>query len=147
MARRLPPFFSEPRESAGYLLWLLSNRWHRRQREALEEIGLTPVQALLLAGVTWLTREGTPVSQVQLARHTGADAMMVSQVLRSLETKRMVKRAPLAEDSRAKGVLPTAKGRKFARAAAFASDQAERAFLEPLGDAARIKTLLQALAA
>lgn len=147
MARRLPPFFSDPRESAGYLLWHLANRWQRRQREALEPLDLTPVQALLLAGVTWLTREGTPVTQIQLARHTGADAMMVSQVLRALQEKRLVKRAPRPDDPRSMAVLPTARGRKLAREAAHASDQAERAFFEPAGDPNRIRSALQVLIA
>ena len=146
MPRRLPAAFSAPRESAGHLLWLLANRWQRRQRAALEELAVTPVQALLLAGVTWLTREGTPVTQVQLARHTGTDAMTVSQVLRSLQEKRFVKRAPKPGDPRAMAVMPTARGRKLARQAAYLSDQAEKAFVEPLGDPARLRGLLRTLA-
>ena len=146
MPRRLPAAFSDPRQSAGHLLWHLANQWQRRQREALAELELTPVQALLLAGVTWLTRENVPASQIQLARHTGADAMMVSKVLRGLQEKRLVKRAPRPDDPRTMAVLPTAKGRRLARKAAYAVDLAERAFLEPLGDAGRIRAMLRTLA-
>lgn len=146
MGRRLPPAFGAPRESAGHLLWHVANRWQRHQRDALADLGLTPVQALLLAGVTWLTREGGTITQVQLARHTGTDPMMVSQVLRALQEKKLVKRAPLPTDPRAVAVRPTARGRKLARLAAYQSDQAERGFFAPVGDPGRVKALLAPLA-
>ena len=147
MGRRLPAAFGAPRESAGHLLWHVANRWQRHQRDALADLGLTPVQALLLAGVTWLTREGATVTQVQLAKHTGTDPMMVSQVLRALQEKKLVKRAPVPTDPRAVAVKPTARGRKLARQAAYQSDQAERAFFAPAGDPARVRALLALLAA
>ena len=144
MPKRLPPFFGAPDESAGYLLWQATNLWQRRQRQALASFTLTPVQFFLLAGVVWLTREGTPVTQRQLARHVRMDAMMTSQVIRSLETRKLVRRSDDPRDSRAYVLRPSAAGRKLARAAAFAMKEANEDFFESVGgDGGRLRALLE----
>ena len=143
---RRSPSFTAPEDSPGFLLWRMSNLWQRRQREALAPLGLTPVQLALLAGVVALSKEGTPVSQVRLARHARSDVMMTSQVLRTLQRKKLVRRAPHPTDPRANALLPSAAGRRLARQAIAALERTDSAFFAPLGgDAQRLAGMLRSL--
>ena len=69
------------------LLWQVTNRWQAAQRAALKPYGLTHVQFVVLASLTWLAADG-PVTQKALADHAALDPMMTSQVLRTLEEQR-----------------------------------------------------------
>lgn len=143
MPKRLPTFFSAPDESAGFLLWQATNLWQRRQRRALAPLALTPVQFFLLAGVVWLTRDGTTITQRQLARHVRTDVMMTSQIVRSLQVRKLVRRSDDPRDTRAYALKPSAAGRKLARAAAFAMKEANEDFFSSVGgDAGRLRAML-----
>lgn len=148
MPKRLPSFFGTPEESAGFLLGQATNLWQRRQRRALAPLGLTPAQFFLLAGVVWLTRDGQPITQRALARHVRTDVMMTSQIVRALHARKLIRRADHPKDSRAHALLPSAAGRKLARAAAFEMKAAEDDFLDAIGgDGTRLRGLLSALTA
>src|SRR6478735_6136665 len=94
--------FATPKESSGFLLWQLSNAWHRRVRKELEAVDLTHPQFVLLAGLAWLSRTMSDVTQIDLARHAKIDVMTTSQVLRALEARKLVLRTPHKHDARAK---------------------------------------------
>lgn len=96
-----PSRFSGPRQSPGFLLWQVSNLWQKRQRDALKTVNLTHVQFVLLAGIAWLESQGRAVSQAMLADHAKTDIMMTSQVVRSLEKKRLITREKHPKDTRA----------------------------------------------
>ena len=51
---RLATAFASTDESTGLLLWQVTNRWQAAQRAALKPYGLTHVQFVLLASLTWL---------------------------------------------------------------------------------------------
>ena len=89
----------------GFLLWQAANSWQRAQRSALARFDLTPVQLLLLAGLSELSSQtGNVVKR--------CDVMMTSQVVRSLETRGLIARAAHADDARARAVTLTKKGRQ-----------------------------------
>ena len=46
--------FASADDSTGLLLWQVTNRWQAAQRAALKPHGLTHVQFVLLASLTWL---------------------------------------------------------------------------------------------
>ena len=83
--------FADVEESTGLLLWQVTNRWQAAQRAALQPFGLTHVQFVLTAALTWLGADG-PVTQRQLADFAGTDPMMTSQVVRVLEQRGLVVR-------------------------------------------------------
>ena len=87
MTDRLATEFDRPTESPGLLLWQVTNRWQQAQRAALKPYGLTHVQFVVLASLTYLAVDG-PVTQKALADHAALDPMMTSQVLRALEWQR-----------------------------------------------------------
>lgn len=135
-----------PDESPGFLLWRTTLRWQREMAKALKPHGLTHVQFVLLASVWWLAdHEGAP-TQRQVAEHAGTDAMMTSQVLRALETRRLIRRAPDQHDARAKRLSPTREGTRLAEHAIHAVEAADREFFTAVDDLAGVTGMLKALA-
>ena len=146
MPKRLPPQFASPVASPGVLLWHAVNRGQRGQRRALRDAGLSHLQVMLLASVTALAEHDEPVTQVMLARHAGTDAMTTSQVLRTLERKKLVRRADHPRDSRAFALRPTAAGRRLARQLIHLIERADQEFFSPLGgDVGRFSAMLREL--
>lgn len=146
MPKRLPPQFTSPAASPGVLLWQAVNRWQRGQRRALRDAGLSHLQVMLLASITTLAEQGSPVTQVMLARHAGIDAMTTSQVVRVLERKKLVRRTDHPSDTRAYSLRPTAAGRRLARQLIHLVERADQEFFSALGgDTARFATMLREL--
>lgn len=138
--------FSDADNSTGLLLWQATNRWQAAQRAALRPHGLTHVQFVLLASLTWLqgsTEE--PVTQRMLADHAATDPMMTSQVVRALAAREWVARQPHATDRRAIVLTVTANGRALVNRAVHAVESADEAFFAPL--AARQKAFTDELRA
>lgn len=96
-----------PDQSIGFSLWQTFMIWNRKINNALTAIELTHTQFVLLAALGWLLKEKEPVSQIRLAEEARTDPMMTSQVLRTLEKKGLITRAPHPDDSRAKEIKLT----------------------------------------
>jgi DNA-binding MarR family transcriptional regulator len=144
--RRLRSAYREAEQSPGLALWRATNRWQAAQRAALKPLGLTHVQFVLLASLTWLDTEG-PVIQRALADHAGTDPMMTSQVLRALEARGLVRRRALASDARARALQVTPAGAALANRAVAVVEAVDEEFFGPLGDrAAELAALLGRLA-
>jgi DNA-binding MarR family transcriptional regulator len=94
----------------GFMLWQITNGWQRAVRAALGPTGLTYVQLMLLAGLRDRIADGTRISQAGLAHALGADAMMTSQVLRTLESAGLLRRDRDPLDTRARILALTETG-------------------------------------
>jgi DNA-binding MarR family transcriptional regulator len=146
-ARKLATGFRSADESPGFVLWQVTNRWQAAQRAALKPFGLTHVQFVLLASLTWLDAEG-PVTQRRLADHAATDPMMTSQVLRVLEQRGLIRRAPHPEDGRARALTVTRAGRALANNAVVAVEACDATFFHPIrAKTADFLSLLQTLRA
>lgn len=130
--RRLATAYDSPDASPGFLLWRVTNRWQAAQRAALRPLGLTHVQFVLLASLSWLDADGS-VSQRELADHAATDPMMTSQVVRALAHKSLVVRAPDPHDGRARALTITLAGRELADLAVVAVEACDREFFAVLG--------------
>lgn len=130
--RQLASRFDTAEESTGLLLWQVTNRWQAAQRAALKPFGLTHVQFVLVASLAWLGSDG-PVTQRRLAEHAGTDAMMTSQVLRTLEGRGLVRRTAHPDDRRARAVAVTAEGAALANRAVVAVEACDERFFAALG--------------
>jgi len=122
-----------PRTSAwdrpGFLLWHATLRFQRASAAALAPLGITQTQFRLLASIVWLEENSDgPPSQRMLADHTGADAMMTSQVVRTLEKGGLIAREQDPSDSRVKRLRATPSGRKVASKAVRAIEQVDVEF-------------------
>jgi DNA-binding MarR family transcriptional regulator len=125
--------FGSAEESPGLLLWQVTNRWQAAQRAALKPHGLTHVQFVLLAALTYLGAEG-PVTQKALADQAATDPMMTSQVLRALEGQGVVRRLPHPHDRRARALEVTEEGRALANRAVAAVEACDAAFFAVLAE-------------
>jgi DNA-binding MarR family transcriptional regulator len=145
MTRKLTSEHASADDSTGLLLWQVTNRWQAAQRAALKPFGLTHVQFVLLASLTWLDTDA-PVTQRQLADHAATDPMMTSQVLRVLERRGLVARASHPDDLRAWALSPTRAGVELANRANAVVEACDTAFFAALGaDAARFTSALRRL--
>jgi MarR family transcriptional regulator, organic hydroperoxide resistance regulator len=136
--------FAGPADSPGFLLWRVTNAWQRAVRAALTPLGLTHVQFVLLASLTWSGEGG--VTQRSLADLAGTDEMMTSQAVRALEGKGLLTRVRSTTDGRAWTLLPTASGRRLAERAVAVVEAADEEFFGVLdGDRARFAAGLRTL--
>jgi MarR family transcriptional regulator, organic hydroperoxide resistance regulator len=120
--------FEHAEDSPGFLLWQVANVWQKKIKAELSPFGLTHVQFVLLANMAWLGREGEEITQVQLAAHAKTDVMMTSQVLRTLEEKKLIQRTSHTTDSRAKSILLTEEGLALVKRTVPVVEQVDAAF-------------------
>lgn len=125
------------------MLWKVTNAWQREIRAALAPLGLTHVQFVLLAALTFA--RGEPMTQRELADAASTDAMMASQVIRALERKGLLERRPHPTDGRAIVLIPTAAGGALVNAANIVVEEADQLFFAVLG-AERVPELAALLA-
>lgn len=109
--------FPAAEASPGFVLWQVATLWQRQVRAALDPLGLTHAQFVLLVSSAWLEAHadaGAPPTQADVAAHARTDAVMTSEVLRTLERKKLVRRLPHPADARARAVRVTPAGRALA---------------------------------
>lgn len=134
MAKKIEFQFKSPDESPGYLLGQLTTLWQRKQKKVLDPLNLTQTQFVLLAALGWLSREKDDVTQVDIANQGNADRMMVSKVLRTLESKGFISRQEHRTDTRAKVIKLTNDGTKVLQKALTAVETADIDFFSVLGE-------------
>ena len=124
-----------PNDSRGFPRGRVSCRWQRRINTGLRPFDLTHAQFVLLASLTWLVAHSQkPLTQADLASHAKMDVMMVSNVLRKLEEKDLIVRTPHPQDTRAKSLSVTAKGRELAARVVQVVERIDREFFSQLDD-------------
>ncbi len=99
-----------PADAPGALLERVATLWLLQLRAALAPLELTPAQFRLLVAVAWLNAKGVGVRQSDVSSHANADPVMTSEVLRTLESRGLVQRAPHPTDGRAKAITLTEPG-------------------------------------
>jgi DNA-binding MarR family transcriptional regulator len=126
-------------------LWKISNAWQRRQRAALQPLGLTHSQFVILATATWFSASEM-LTQARLAELSGVDPMTTSQIVRTLEAASLLERRDHPEDPRAKAIMVTSAGRDKARKALVVVEATDAAFFAPVAaSTGRLVKLFQAL--
>lgn len=120
--------FEGPEQSPGFLLWQISTEWRRQIEAALSELGLTHPQFVLLACLGWLTRGGKKITQAELSRFCKTDINMTSQVLRTLEKRKLIQRKQSKSDERSKFPSLTKDGAALVERAIPIVETVDRAF-------------------
>ncbi len=120
--------FQSPDDSPGFLLWQVSNLWQRKMNAGLNQLGLTHVQFVLLAGIIWLSQAEETITQARLAAHAKTDIMMTSKVLRALEKRGLIKRETNSKDTRSKSLKITPEGYEITVSATQIVDAIDRNF-------------------
>jgi DNA-binding MarR family transcriptional regulator len=113
-------------------------------RSVLAPHHLTHVQFVLLASLWWLEdHDDRQPTQARLAEQAGTDPMMTSQVIRKLETRGLLQRAPDPADSRARQLRLTASGRELVANALTDVEATDDGYFAAIGD--RLDAFLEAL--
>lgn len=123
--------FKTPEESPGYLLWHVSLAWRAMIEAVLKPLDLTHPQFVVLTTIAWLTRNKNIVSQIAIGRSAGLDPNSTSQIIRTLEAKKFIKRKQLL-DERSKSPLLTDLGFSVLEKALPAVEQADQHFFARL---------------
>jgi DNA-binding MarR family transcriptional regulator len=121
-------FAGGPADSPGFLLWRTTLQWQRAVAAALEPLGLTHVQFVLLACAWWLNSQGQQPNQLTIAAQAATDIKMTSEVLRKLEQKGLLERAVDPRDGRARVIAVTRAGTALAKRAVTVVEQADSEF-------------------
>jgi DNA-binding MarR family transcriptional regulator len=100
----------EPEEIPGFLLWQASNIWYRNMKNTLKKFGTTFTQFTILVSLIYLSRKNQNINQKQIARHAKLDIMMTSDVLKTLESKKLVTRCQNPDDRRHNSMKITQEG-------------------------------------
>jgi len=134
-ARDVGTRYEGPAASPGFALWRVAAIWQRAVRAALLEVDLTHAQFVLLVSSAWLQASSDePVTQALVSAHANTDAVMTSEVLRTLERKKLLRRLPHSTDARAKQIVLTAAGTKLSRRAIALVEAVDEAFFGEPGD-------------
>lgn len=124
----------KPENNPGFLLWQVTNLWQRCQRSKLDQIGITHVQFILLAGLAWLDMHEGHVNQARLAHFCKTDPMMTSQVVRALEGQGLLERAKHPTDGRARHLKLTKTGARTLNEAMPLVLEADAHFFDALAE-------------
>lgn len=107
--------FKKPEDSPGFLLWQLTNHWQRLQRQALSKLGITHAQFVILAAMLWLSdSDKKEITQKIISDLTNIDKMSMSDLISTLEKKKLIKRHQSKLDGRAFSLTLSEKGRSIA---------------------------------
>lgn len=128
MPKEIDFHFKSPNDSPGFLLGQVTMLWQRKLKKVLDPLDLTHTQFVLLAALGWLSKNNNSVTQVDIARQSNADRMMVSKVLRTLEEKDFITRQENEKDTRAKTIRLTTKGEKVLQKSIIAVENADLDF-------------------
>jgi MarR family transcriptional regulator, organic hydroperoxide resistance regulator len=114
----------------GHLVWRLAMKWRTAVDRALDPLGLTHAQYVVLSSLAALDRP----SQRELADHTGLEPLYVSKLARSLEAAGFISRTRDAVDTRTMRLALTPHGRSTVDPAIALVHSLTDRLLTPLGD-------------
>jgi len=118
--------------SPGFLLWQVTTLWRRKISETLRPYDITHPQLVLLTSIVWNAQD-SQVIQADLARHTKMDINQVSQVLKTLEKKNLIRRKESSKDPRAKELSLTTLGGDLLKQLIPAVEAIDHCFFKVLG--------------
>ena len=101
-------------DSSGFLLWQTTTTWQRKVKKALEVHNIAHGQFVILANLLWFEKTKQESTQGLIVQFSKLDKMTVSKALKKLSAERFLKRTENLNDTRAKSVHLTKKGRALA---------------------------------
>ena len=123
----MPFKYQKPETSPGLLLWQVSTLWQRKINQALKPFQLTHHHFVIMASIYWFKSQDQTPTQVQIAEMAKSDPVVISNAIKLLEKKALVKRKE-ATDTRAKEVFLTKKGSELIPTAIVAVESLDTRF-------------------
>jgi DNA-binding MarR family transcriptional regulator len=131
---KLETRFSAAEQSPGFMLWKAANLLQRLHTRCLRDLDVTPAQFSFLTCLVYLHERG-PVTPTDIVNHAGLDKMMVSDLVKTLERKRFLRKKENPNDGRSFLVEPTASGIKTTNAAVKEVEKVDDDFFSQLKSA------------
>jgi DNA-binding MarR family transcriptional regulator len=122
----------EPEAYPGYLLWQASNIWNRNMKSFLKKFGTTHIQFVVLSSLLYLSKQNKSINQKQIAHQAKLDIMMTSDVLKTLEAKKLVIRVKNPKDRRHNSIKITRKGSRLVAKMIIQAELADAKFFQIL---------------
>jgi MarR family transcriptional regulator, organic hydroperoxide resistance regulator len=120
---------SSAEPTPGHLVWRLAMKWRTAVDRALDPLGLTHAQYVVLASLLSLDRP----SQRELADYTGLEPLYVSKLARALDSSGLIERTRDSVDTRTVRLQLTTRGREVVLPAVELVGSLLDRLLEPLG--------------
>ena len=143
-AAKLRTNFKKAEDSPGFLLWKAANVLQHLHARCLSDLNVTPTQFSLMTCLVYLFQAG-PVTASQISAHSGIDKMTVSDLVKTLAKKRMLRTRRHPTDGRALLLEPTAEGIRATNSAVRRVEAVDARFFGRLKDAERLRHDLSAL--
>lgn len=124
--------FSKPEQSPGFMLWQTTITWQRLIKTALESYGISHAQFVIMAVTLWLEEQHLPPIQTEIVNTTKLDKMTVSKSLKKLTSDMLMQRNEHKQDTRAKTVILTAKGRTLIKKLIPLVEQIDKQFFDAI---------------
>lgn len=106
-------YFGKIENCPGLLLWKISARWRRKLEQNLKAFNITHVQFYVLLNIALMTKASEKITQIDISRKAEIDIATISQILRHLDKKKIIKRQHLKNDERSKYISLTKLGTKI----------------------------------
>lgn len=107
--------FNKPEKSPGFLLWQTTVTWQRLIKRALDPHNISHGQFVILAVLLWYEETKQTPIQSEIVNRTKLDKMTVSSSLKKLVANNLVERKEHQQDTRAKSVCLTQKGKTLVK--------------------------------
>jgi len=108
--------FERPEDAIGFWLWRAAHSYQRIFDQAMEPLGLTHLQFVMLAVCGWITgaqeKPASGATQRDIAEMALVHFAQVSAVLKTLEQKGLISQARDGKDARRRSIRLTAAGAK-----------------------------------
>ncbi|MBN2041965.1 MAG: winged helix-turn-helix transcriptional regulator [Spirochaetes bacterium] len=124
----------EPEDQPAFMLWQASTIWMRLIRRDMKEFNATYTQFIILCSLIYLSKNNKHVNQRLIAQHSKLDVMTVSDVLKTLVSKKLVIRTVNEKDKRHNFLKITDKGTKLAQNIFCKVRETDQKFFGSLGD-------------
>lgn len=136
--------FKKAEDSPGFMLWKASNLLQRIHAQGLSGLNITPTQFSVMTCLVYLNQDGT-VTPSRIVAHAGIDKMMVSDLIKTLEKKKLLKREKNLSDGRSFFIVPTALGIKTTNSAVLKIEAIDTLFFKGVKDIREFHANLAAL--
>lgn len=123
---------STPEESSGLLLWQSTTLWQKMIKSNLENDGLSHIQFVVLASMSWFNEHHMETTQLALKNITKLEKMTLSKALKELTQMGYVERFEHKTDTRAKIVQLTEAGKEKISKVVPRVEEADEAFFSKL---------------
>jgi MarR family transcriptional regulator, organic hydroperoxide resistance regulator len=105
----LDSHYSKAEDSLGFLLWKAANLLQRSHADTLKPLAITPAQFSMMTCLVYLSAR-EEVTSALISQHAGMDKMMISDLVKTLAKKRLIRTKPNPRDGRSFLIEPTEQG-------------------------------------